>query len=88
LCQVSHPPDHTAIVRDSSRGLELLVLNHPDYPEAGTQIPADGVDSSESIEEAVLREVLEEPGLAELTLHRSPPPKYLTPRSDCTAERG
>ena len=51
------------IVRDSSRGLELLVFDHRDYPEAGTQIPAGGVDTGESIEEAVLREVLEETGL-------------------------
>ena len=59
------------VVRDSSRGLELLVFDHRDYPEAGTQISAGGVDTGESIEEAVLREVLEETGLAALTLHRS-----------------
>lgn len=42
---------------------ELLVFDHVDAPEAGTQIPAGGVRPGESLEEAVLRETFEETGL-------------------------
>lgn len=42
---------------------ELLVFDHVDAPEAGTQIPAGGVDPGEALEDAVIREVAEETGL-------------------------
>ncbi|WP_411156418.1 NUDIX domain-containing protein [Nocardia cyriacigeorgica] len=40
---------------------QLLVFDHVDLPEAGTQIPAGGVHPGEALDEAVLREVAEEP---------------------------
>ncbi|MBF6424155.1 NUDIX domain-containing protein [Nocardia cyriacigeorgica] len=47
---------------------ELLVFDHAAHPEAGTQIPAGGVHSGESLEQAVLREVAEETGLRAVSL--------------------
>lgn len=64
----------SVLVCDSSRGLELLVFDHRDYPEVGTEIPAGGVDTGESIEQAVLREVLEETGVD--GVDPSPQPRY------------
>jgi len=47
-----------------TRGEELLVLEHTaDYPDAGIQVPAGGVDPGESPEEAATRELFEETGL-------------------------
>ena len=45
------------------RGDELLVFDHRDYPEAGTQVPAGGIDPGEAPENAARREVLAETGL-------------------------
>lgn len=47
---------------------QVLVFDHVDFPEAGTQVPGGTVDPSESPEQAVIRELLEEAGLAELIL--------------------
>ncbi|MGC4925254.1 NUDIX domain-containing protein [Streptomyces cyaneofuscatus] len=41
----------------------LLVFDHVDAPEAGTQVPAGGVGPGEDQVRAVLREVAEETGL-------------------------
>lgn len=41
----------------------LLVFDHHDYPEAGTQVPAGGVHAGEDLTEAARREVLEETGV-------------------------
>jgi 8-oxo-dGTP diphosphatase len=56
-----------------TRGEHLLVLEHSgDYPDAGIQVPAGGVDPGESPEAATARELFEETGLtAQL------PPIYL-----------
>ena len=43
---------------------QLLVFDHRDYPDAGTQVPAGTVEPGEAIEAALWRELLEESGLA------------------------
>ena len=47
-----------------TRGDELLVFTHRDFPEAGVQVPAGTVEAGETLDAAVLREVHEETGLA------------------------
>ncbi|MFE3635051.1 NUDIX domain-containing protein [Streptomyces sp. NPDC059168] len=65
---------------------ELLVFEHAQCPEAGTQVPAGGVGSGEALEDAVLREVAEETGLRTATVLRrtavedKPHPKTGEPR--------
>ena len=46
------------------RDTSLLVFDHRDFPEAGTQVPAGTVEDDEAPADAVLREVHEETGLA------------------------
>ena len=46
----------------------LLVFSHPDYPEAGIQVPAGTIEEGEPPAEAALREAREETGLTALTL--------------------
>ncbi|MEW2071159.1 NUDIX domain-containing protein [Streptomyces sp. NPDC007346] len=48
----------------------LLVFDHVDAPEAGTQVPAGGVGPGEERARAVLREVAEETGLTGSTVVR------------------
>jgi ADP-ribose pyrophosphatase YjhB (NUDIX family) len=50
---------------------ELLIFEHIDVPEAGRQVPAGGVNSNEDLPRAVLREVIEETGLAGVTIVRA-----------------
>jgi ADP-ribose pyrophosphatase YjhB (NUDIX family) len=45
------------------RGEELLVFDHRDHPDAGTQVPAGGVHEGEALVDAVRREVREETGV-------------------------
>src|SRR6185437_14423165 len=47
---------------------KLLVFSHPDFPEAGIQVPAGTIESGEEPAVAVLREAFEETGLIGLTL--------------------
>lgn len=42
----------------------VLILQHPEHPEAGLQVPGGTVEAGESPEEAVIREVFEETTLA------------------------
>ena len=49
-------------------GDTLLVFSHPDFPEAGIQVPAGTIEPGEDPEAAALREAFEETGLAGLTL--------------------
>ncbi|MFI5715964.1 NUDIX domain-containing protein [Nocardia sp. NPDC051750] len=51
------------VTRCRGADIDLLVFDHIDMPEAGTQIPAGGVRPGEELETAVLREVAEETGL-------------------------
>jgi len=45
----------------------LLLLAHPDHPEAGLQVPAGTMRPGEGARAAILREAREETGLANLT---------------------
>lgn len=55
---------YTYITRDS----HLLLFTHPNSPEAGIQVPGGTVELDERIEDAALREAIEETGLAGLRL--------------------
>jgi ADP-ribose pyrophosphatase YjhB (NUDIX family) len=46
-----------------TRGRELLVFDHQGMPDVPTQVPAGRVDSHETLEEGVVREVEEETGV-------------------------
>ena len=56
------------VTRPGGDGNELLLFRHP---YAGIQIPAGTVEPGETPERAVLREIAEETGLAEVVLSRS-----------------
>lgn len=47
--------------RDGHR--ELLVFDHRDHPDAGTQVPAGRLEPGEDLENGLLRELEEEAGL-------------------------
>jgi lincosamide nucleotidyltransferase len=51
------------VTRDQAGRRQLLVFDHADFPDAGTQVPAGGVEPGETFPEAALREVREETGL-------------------------
>ncbi len=51
------------VVAYITRGDELLVFRHTEFPEAGIQVPAGTVEPGEDSEAAVLREAREETGL-------------------------
>jgi 8-oxo-dGTP pyrophosphatase MutT (NUDIX family) len=44
---------------------DLLVLAHPDHPEAGLQVPAGTIKKGETPEQAAARELVEETGIGE-----------------------
>jgi 8-oxo-dGTP pyrophosphatase MutT (NUDIX family) len=48
----------------------LLVFRHRDFPEAGLQVPGGTLELGETPEKAVLREAVEETGLAGLLIQR------------------
>ncbi|MFD0854125.1 NUDIX domain-containing protein, partial [Actinomadura adrarensis] len=58
------------VIRQRGGVPELLVFDHEGMPEAGTQIPAGGVDPGEELEQAVLREAAEETGLLNASVVR------------------
>jgi 8-oxo-dGTP diphosphatase len=68
------------VTRERAGVKELLVFDHRDYPDAGTQVPAGRIDPGESLEECLHRELDEEAGLRGSVLRelgRPPwPPKY------------
>lgn len=69
-----------------TRGDEVLVFDHIDFPEAGVQIPAGGIEPGERLEDAVVREVGEETGVrsvnvkASLGVQQRPHPDTGAPR--------
>ncbi|MFJ9690565.1 NUDIX domain-containing protein [Kitasatospora sp. NPDC101183] len=54
------------VTRPGAGGPELLSFAHRDFPGAGIQVPAGGVEPGEDLESAVRRECLEETGIAEI----------------------
>jgi 8-oxo-dGTP pyrophosphatase MutT (NUDIX family) len=48
----------------------LLVFDHLDAPDAGTQVPAGGIHPGEAPEAAAVRELVEESGIADAQLVR------------------
>ncbi|MEJ2732658.1 MAG: NUDIX domain-containing protein [Anaerolineae bacterium] len=56
------------VTRSSEDGQDLLLFQHPN---AGVQVPAGTVEEGETPEAAVLREAVEETGLAPLTIRRA-----------------
>ena len=49
-----------------TRGEELLVFRHRDFPEAGLQVPAGTIEEGEDPQDAALRELREESGLTDV----------------------
>jgi formyltetrahydrofolate-dependent phosphoribosylglycinamide formyltransferase len=58
------------ITRQNAGRRELLIFDHADFPEAGTQVPAGTMEAREPADVAVLREAAEETGLHGLRLVR------------------
>ena len=56
-------PPRNRVVVYVEREDGLLVFDHRDHPEAGTQVPAGGVEQDEALFEAAIREVREETGV-------------------------
>ena len=52
---------------------ELLVFDHRDEPDSGTQVPAGRLDPGESLEQGLLRELHEETGLDRVRIVRELP---------------
>ena len=51
------------VVAYITKGDRLLVFRHLDYPEAGVQVPAGHPEEGEELDDAVIRESIEETGL-------------------------
>ncbi|ROO61032.1 8-oxo-dGTP pyrophosphatase MutT (NUDIX family) [Micromonospora sp. Llam0] len=74
------------VIRTTASGAQLLVFDQIDHPDAGTQVPAGGVEPDEELYDAVLREVAEETGLVDITVIREigtedkPHPETAQPR--------
>jgi 8-oxo-dGTP diphosphatase len=56
------------ITSGTTSGTRLLLLAHPNQPEAGLQVPAGTMEAGETPEQAVLREAREETDLEHLIL--------------------
>ena len=58
------------VTRERDGRRELLVFDHRDYPDAGTQVPAGRLEQDEDVEAALLRELAEEAGLSDAVIVR------------------
>jgi 8-oxo-dGTP pyrophosphatase MutT (NUDIX family) len=58
------------VTRDRDGKRELLVFDHRDFPEAGTQVPAGRLESGEDLEAGLIRELHEEAGLDDVRIVR------------------
>jgi 8-oxo-dGTP diphosphatase len=61
------------VTRERDGRIELLVFDHRDEPESGTQVPAGRLDPGETLEEGLLRELHEEAGLDRVRIVRELP---------------
>jgi ADP-ribose pyrophosphatase YjhB (NUDIX family) len=61
------------VTREREGRTELLVFDHRDHPEAGTQVPAGRLEPGEGLEEGLRRELHEEAGLADIRIVRELP---------------
>jgi 8-oxo-dGTP pyrophosphatase MutT (NUDIX family) len=64
------------------RGGALLVFDHRDHPEAGTQVPAGTVEDGEEPAAAVVREVREECGIRARLVRELGVTDAIAPRGD------
>ena len=62
------------VTRERDGVRELLVFDHRDHPEAGTQVPAGRLDPGETLEQCLLRELHEEAGIDRARIVRELPP--------------
>lgn len=58
------------VTRERDGRRELLVFDHRDDPDAGTQVPAGRLEPGEELEAGLLRELEEESGLADARVVR------------------
>ena len=58
------------VTRERDGRKELLVFDHRDNPEAGTQVPAGRLEPGEDLEAGLLRELAEESGLDDARILR------------------
>jgi 8-oxo-dGTP diphosphatase len=61
------------VTRERDGRTELLVFDHRDEPEAGTQVPAGRIDDGETLEQGLRRELHEEAGLDRVRIVRELP---------------
>jgi 8-oxo-dGTP pyrophosphatase MutT (NUDIX family) len=61
------------VTRERDGRKELLVFDHRDSLEAGTQVPAGRLDQGESLEQGLFRELHEEAGLEPVRIVRELP---------------
>lgn len=66
--RVVSPTISKAFIYLMRNGRELLVLAHPEHPEAGLQVPAGTVEVDETPEAAACRELTEETGLRDFRI--------------------
>jgi 8-oxo-dGTP diphosphatase len=61
------------VTRERDGRTELLVFDHRDHPEAGTQVPAGRLEPGEELEQGLRRELHEEAGLDDVRIVRELP---------------